>query len=120
MVDKIQIEHVRRWIDRAQCTVNRERVDIGGHVDALGEDDLEDIPGRNVLTRRLHHLQISLSRGVRDLPLLGGAVRELAADRHSRLFSAEACDELVDPGFRSFIGTPRGTIRRPGGHERRP
>ena len=35
VVDEIQIEHVRRWIDRPQGTVDRERVDIGGDVDAL-------------------------------------------------------------------------------------
>ena len=110
VVDEIEIEHVRRWVDRAQGTIDRERVDVARDVDALRENDLEDIPGRNVLPRRLDHLQISLSGGVRDLPLFGGAVRELAADRHGRLFGAEAGDQLVDPGFGSLVGLVEGNI----------
>ena len=37
-------------------------------------------------------------------------MRELAADRHSRLFRAEAGDELVDPCFGSLICLREGQL----------
>ena len=36
-----------------RSTIDREWVDIAGDIDALREDDLEDVPGRNVFPRRL-------------------------------------------------------------------
>jgi hypothetical protein len=110
MVDKIEIEHVWRRVDRPQCTINTKWVHVARDIDALRQNDLEDVSGGNVLTRRLNHLQVPLPRRVWELSLFGRTVREFAADRHCRLLGAQAGDQLVDFGFGSVVGFVEDTI----------
>src|SRR5215208_5256135 len=110
MIDEIEIEHVRRRVYRAQGTINAKWVHVARYVDALRQNDLEDIPSGNVLTSRLNHFQVPLPRRVRDLPVFGRSVRKLATDRHLWLLAAQARDQLVNSGFGSVVGFVGETI----------
>src|SRR5215211_3683055 len=85
-------------------------MNVAGDVNSLREDDLEDVSGRDVLPRRLHHLQISFPRGVRRLTLFSGLLRELTTNRHGWLLGAKARDEFVNPAFGTVVRLAQAKI----------
>ena len=104
MIQEVQVEHVGGWIDRPQRPVNREGVDGRFDIHPLREDDLEDVPGLDVLPRGVHHQHVAITVRIGDLPPLGRNVWRFASPRHWRLRPADALNQRVDARFRQQVG----------------
>ena len=95
--------HVRARVDLTKDPVEIEGLRVEIEVEALGEDNLEDVARKDVLTGRLDSSAVlSLSHRRGDLGNRVGGVRE----RHQRFVdgSGTVIGELMDLGDRRVVG----------------
>jgi len=98
------VEHEGAGIDDPQRPVDLERVHADGHLQALAEDDLEDVAGADVLDALLDGRLELLAREVR---LAGEIGRAFQGDVH-RLQVAGVRGQLVDQGVDAAAGVVVG------------
>src|SRR3954452_9685591 len=97
MVDEIEIEHVRRRINRAESAIDRERVSGSREIDPLRKHNLEDVARADVLLCGFDVIPVSLWRGVRARAISRGSRERFVAERKRRQGRTEPGDKPVNP-----------------------
>ena len=104
--------HVRRGVHLAQDAVHVERLVVALEVEPLREHDLEDVPGKDVLARRLDRALVlgrAQRRGERR------QLRELLRRRRRRDVRKRTCElvhQLVEPAHGSGVRGVHRVVRR--------
>ncbi len=116
VVGQVQIEHVGRWIEHPQHTIDGEGLSAGPALQSLGENHLEDVAGRDVFLGPSHRrLKISLAEVGGQLTALPAAVA-----LKGRQWLTEPFHQGLDAGHRAFVGLGHVTIEMSVGHHQQP
>ena len=108
---KVEVIHVRRRVHHPERPVEVEGVDGERRLEALGRDDLDDVPGGHVVLGLAHHLEIPLPAGIGHRlgkrPASRTAPRKAQSVGERRADFADGCLDLCLGGVVGLVGQAR-------------